>query len=148
MFKPVENGYITVSSDGTVNDFDGHKKRGQSGSFGYDLGSPDKDAVIYNCFQGIIVSEGWSNTFGNRVWVKITEGDYAGTYMVYPHMKEIFEDIEDGISINAGRKLGIMGDTGMSQGIHLHLERRTRPDKTGESLEIPEVHQLYKVKGE
>lgn len=148
MFKPIKYGYITVSSDGTVNDFEGHKKRGAAGSWGYDLGSLNKNEPIYNAFQGVVVSSGWSNTFGNRVWVKITSGDYAGTYMVYAHMKDICEDIEEGIVINEGRQLGIMGNTGMSEGVHLHIERRSSPDKYGISLEIPEIKQEFKPKTE
>jgi murein DD-endopeptidase MepM/ murein hydrolase activator NlpD len=136
MIKPVKNGYIT-------SDFDAHIARGVNGSFGYDIGSKEKHPVIYSSFQGIIISSGWSETFGNRVWIKILEGNYKGLFNVYPHLFKINEDIEDGVHINAGKALGLMGNTGKSFGDHLHFEIRTMPDSNGKSIRCDEIKDLF-----
>ena len=140
MITPVQNGYIT-------SDFDAHVARGVKGSFGYDIGSKEQPTTIYAPFGGRVVSSNDSATFGNRVWVKITDKcKYEGQYFVCAHMKSIDENIEDGIYINAGSKLGIMGTTGMSQAIHLHFEIRTSPGINGVSIRCDEILQILPYK--
>lgn len=158
--KPVSNGYITC-------DFEGHKARGQKGSFGIDIGTKDKDPVkVYAATDCTVHITGWSETFGNRVWVKIDSGEHIGNYAIYPHLIIIDAKIHQGKKLLAGDYIGIMGNTGiimhkgkivtnkpnakgeflvpMPAGRHLHYEHRTKPDTTGISLNPLEIVNLYK----
>jgi murein DD-endopeptidase MepM/ murein hydrolase activator NlpD len=139
IFLPVKDGYITA-------DFNDHVARGQSGSFGYDIGSHEKDAPIYSSFQGIVVSASETPTFGNRVWIHITSGPYKGLFCVSAHMKSICEDIEEGNMVNESKQLGIMGTTGMSEAVHLHRELREGTGKSDKSVRWPELEMAMPCK--
>ena len=59
-----------------------------------------------------------SPTFGNFVLVKTNGGDYV----FYAHLDSIAAKIPTNISV--GTRLGIIGNTGRSTGLHLHVEIR------------------------
>lgn len=133
MKLPIPNGYITAS-------YQDHINRGQAGSFGVDISTKTQPPVVYFPYNGLVVSSGWSNTFGNRVWVKVSEN----LYYVLAHLKSIAEDIEDGITVHEGWTAGVMGNTGLSMGAHLHFEFRDKPSKYGKSICPTEIEQAYK----
>lgn len=62
--------------------------------------------------------------WGNYVCIKGTDG----LYYYYCHMKS--RAVTAGQTVNAGDKLGVMGNTGYSFGAHLHFEVRSADGKT------------------
>lgn len=137
MRKPIENGYIT--SDYGYRVLNGVKQFHP----GLDISTKDEVPQIVSAFKCKIVTCGWSNSFGNRIWAKILEGEYAGKYVVYAHMKSIEEGLEVGDILEEGDKIGIMGNTGLSAGAHLHFEIGTTNDMNRKSVDPDLIHQLY-----
>ena len=147
--KPVQNG--TISSD-----FEDHMRRSPLGSWGIDLISPDSEPEIRAAWSGVIYVQGWSKTFGNRIWIK----NDLGNYSVYPHMRRFAKEFTTNEKIQEGDVLGIMGNTGLimhngqlvyndgiivplPQGEHLHYEERTAPDQTGGSIFPMQILKFY-----
>ncbi len=133
MKLPIPNGYITAT-------YQDHVNRGQQGSFGVDISTKTVSPVIYFPYSGMVVSCGYSQTFGNRIWVRVSKD----LYYVLAHMDSIAEDVEDGINIKEGWIAGVMGNTGMSRGAHLHFEFRTSPNRYGKSIYPAELESAYK----
>jgi murein DD-endopeptidase MepM/ murein hydrolase activator NlpD len=137
MRKPIEDGYITS----------GYGNRVINGVTqfhpGLDISTKNEVPQIVSVFKCKVTTCGFSNSFGNRVWAKILEGDYVGLYVAYAHMKSIEEGIEVGDILEEGDKIGIMGNTGWSEGAHLHFELRTLPNMNGISKNPTEIHDLY-----
>jgi hypothetical protein len=73
------------------------------------------------CFfaDGTGVSVGSSYPYGNHVLVK--SGSFA---IMYGHFATLEESSGTCVDVSAGTKLGVMGTTGNSSGIHLHWEMR------------------------
>jgi len=66
--------------------------------------------------NGRVVSAGWKGNYGNCVIV-----DHGNGYRtLYGHMSSI--SVSAGDVVEQGEKLGIMGSTGDSTGVHLHFE--------------------------
>lgn len=68
--------------------------------------------------DGVIKESGWSNSYGNVVYVD--HGDNKVT--VYAHMSR--RDVKTGERVSQGQVIGAVGSTGMSTGPHLHFEFR------------------------
>lgn len=82
---------------------------------GIDIARPDTLA-IKSADHGIVKAAGAAGTFGNRVVV-----DHQNGYeTIYAHLSKI--DVKTGDKVPKGTKLGDMGTTGRSTGIHLHFE--------------------------
>jgi murein DD-endopeptidase MepM/ murein hydrolase activator NlpD len=77
--------------------------------------------------------------FGKVVYVQLADGWYS----IYPHMSSIEETLFVGKEIKSGDRMGIMGNTGYSFGIHLHYEER-RTMAAGSSREPLDIIALYK----
>jgi murein DD-endopeptidase MepM/ murein hydrolase activator NlpD len=58
--------------------------------------------------------------YGKYVRIKTQHADNIYTVW-YAHMSEIAADIQVGINVNVGRYLGMAGNSGNADGIHLHL---------------------------
>lgn len=127
MIQPVTNGYITSEYGYRV--LNGVKQFHP----GLDISCKIQSAPIYCALSGKIISIGWSNEndhkkdFGLRVWIKVNDN----LYVVYGHLSLIDSDLKNGMDIYEGNQLGFMGNTGNSQGIHLHLEARSFPNLRG-----------------
>lgn len=91
---------------------------------GLDIGRPivdgkmdDRPQPIFAVADGEVTVAGEVSGYGNAVYIRHSNG----VTTVYGHLKSI----EDGISarkqVTAGTVIGIMGSTGRSTGIHLHL---------------------------
>ena len=102
---PAEGGYIS-------------SERGQRWGRmhnGIDIAQPD-GLAIKSADHGIVKAAGAAGTFGNRVVV-----DHQNGYeTIYAHLSSI--DVKPGDKVPKGSKLGNMGSTGRSTGLHLHLE--------------------------
>lgn len=82
---------------------------------GIDIARPS-DFTIKAADHGIVRAAGADGSFGNRVIV-----DHQNGYeTIYAHLASI--DVQPGQVVQKGSKLGIMGTTGRSTGIHLHFE--------------------------
>lgn len=66
--------------------------------------------------DGVIAEAGFNESAGNYIFLKMNDGLYAGYY----HLNSI--DVEMGQEVKAGGTIGTVGDTGASDGAHLHLE--------------------------
>jgi murein DD-endopeptidase MepM/ murein hydrolase activator NlpD len=66
--------------------------------------------------NGTVVTAGWHNEYGN--YVIINHGN--GYKTLYGHMSSL--SVSKGEVVQKGEKLGVMGSTGRSTGVHLHFE--------------------------
>ncbi|WP_433959600.1 peptidoglycan DD-metalloendopeptidase family protein [Cytobacillus horneckiae] len=82
---------------------------------GIDIARPS-DRTIKAADNGKVISAGWGNGYGNKV-----EIDHQNGYRtVYAHLDSISVNVGD--TVTKGSKLGVMGSTGDSTGVHLHFE--------------------------
>lgn len=83
---------------------------------GIDIARPS-DLSIKAADHGVVVSAGFNaGGYGNRV--EIDHGN--GMVTTYSHMSSI--NVQAGQKVAAGTKIGVMGATGDSTGVHLHFE--------------------------
>jgi murein DD-endopeptidase MepM/ murein hydrolase activator NlpD len=65
---------------------------------------------------GTVVQAGWNGAFGNSVI--IDHG--AGVQTVYAHASHVL--VKRGQQVEAGEAIALLGNTGLSRSVHLHLE--------------------------
>lgn len=148
MIKPVENGHISSEWGSRVIQLKGIPT--ENFHCGIDIGAPASDPApkIVCPVSGIIYLAGWSNSFGERVWIHLTEGEYKNWYLVLAHMVlgSLNKNLKAGQKITEGDFLGIMGNTGLSLGRHTHLGLRDNPSspETEQHCKNPElIRKLY-----
>ncbi len=81
---------------------------------GVDLAAPNGSEIVAVA-DGIVTMSGFDKIGGNYVLIDHGEGFESGYY----HLDS--RSVELGEEISAGEPLGIIGDTGLSTGVHLHL---------------------------
>lgn len=87
------------------------------GSFhsGIDIARPANRSILA-ADNGVVVSTGPDGSYGNKIVI-----DHKNGYRtLYAHLSAIH--VKPGQTVTAGSKIGIMGSTGRSTGIHLHFE--------------------------
>lgn len=104
---PAEGGYISSKMG----------RRWGREHRGIDIARPSGFA-IKAADNGVVTSSGQDGTYGNRVVIDHQNGFQT----TYAHLASI--DVKNGQVVSSGTKLGIMGSTGRSTGIHLHFEVR------------------------
>ncbi|MFF2450703.1 LysM peptidoglycan-binding domain-containing M23 family metallopeptidase [Neobacillus sp. NPDC058068] len=82
---------------------------------GIDIAGPSNRA-IKAADNGVVVSAGWGNGYGNRVIIDHQNGFRT----LYGHMSSL--NVKVGQTVSKGTQIGIMGSTGDSTGVHLHFE--------------------------
>ncbi|MGP4076333.1 peptidoglycan DD-metalloendopeptidase family protein [Halobacillus sp. K22] len=82
---------------------------------GIDIAGVD-DRTIKAADNGEVVTAEYQSGFGNKVVIDHNNGYQT----IYAHLDTI--DVEAGETVRKGNKLGMMGTTGNSTGIHLHFE--------------------------
>jgi murein DD-endopeptidase MepM/ murein hydrolase activator NlpD len=82
---------------------------------GIDIARPS-NRTIKATDNGVVVSAGFDGGYGN----KITIDHQNGFRTIYGHLASI--DVSVGQTVSKGSKIGIMGSTGDSTGVHLHFE--------------------------
>lgn len=107
IFPPVE-GYIT---QGFIDDYifkeDNH--------YGVDVAAPEGE-LIRAAASGVVVFSNWTYHFGYTVILYHSNGYYT----IYGHnMRNVVEEHQ---YVSRGEILGYVGDTGISDGPHLHFE--------------------------
>lgn len=73
---------------------------------------------VYATGDGIVAETGWDAGYGNRILVEHGFG-YSS---VYAHLSKM--TVRKGDKINRGKLVGLVGNTGISTGPHLHYEIR------------------------
>jgi murein DD-endopeptidase MepM/ murein hydrolase activator NlpD len=104
---PAEGGYISSEMG----------RRWGREHRGIDIARPSGFA-IKAADNGVVISAGQDGTYGNRVVVDHKNGFQT----TYAHLASI--NVKKGQIVSSGSKLGVMGSTGRSTGIHLHFEVR------------------------
>jgi murein DD-endopeptidase MepM/ murein hydrolase activator NlpD len=127
--KPVADGHISSEYGPRMIQLPGQSKPQENFHCGIDIGSPASNPAprIVCPLKGVIYMAGFSKSFGNRVWIHLTDGEYKGWYLVLAHMASLNPDLKSGEIIEEGTFLGIMGSTGLSLARHTHCELRTNP---------------------
>lgn len=113
--RPIGTQYETTSPFGTRRSYDG----GPVDSYhaGQDFGAPEGVPILAPA-DGVVVLAEPLTVRGNAVIVNHGRGVYAGFW----HLSEI--QVVPGQTVKAGDVLGLVGNTGLSTGAHLHWELR------------------------
>lgn len=82
---------------------------------GIDIARPS-DRSILAADNGKVESAGWDGGYGNKIVIN----HQNGMKTVYAHLSKI--DVKVGQTVSKGQKIGVMGSTGNSTGVHLHFE--------------------------
>lgn len=110
------NGFrITQDFNGT---YDKEKGYTTGNHNAYDLAPPVKGQTppIPAISGGTVTEIGTTGPYGNHIYIT----DQNGIKWLYGHLSSL--NVKKGDSITRGQQVGIMGDTGQSDGVHLHLE--------------------------
>ena len=98
---------------------------------GIDMISASGDRLVKAISSGIVRIIAYEEDgFGYYTTVQQQDGYRA----IYAHLDSI--SVQTGQIIEAGDVIGIEGNTGNSTGIHLHLELRSEPYSTSDSIDI------------
>ncbi len=119
---PVNNYYISSDygwrTDPYTNEWSFHN--------GIDLASPQGEPV-YSFMAGVVEKNVYSTSYGNYLQLRHEDGSVT----LYAHLQYAF--VREGEIVEAGAKIGTVGNTGRSTGAHLHFETivdNTRLDPT------------------
>jgi len=92
---------------------------------GIDLAGPE-GSPLYAFMSGKVLAKGWDGGYGNYVVWQSSDG----IEHLYGHLVEP-APVEVGQEVSAGTVVGLMGNTGKSDGPHLHWETSTEVGHTG-----------------
>ena len=95
----------------------GYGYRGSEFHKGIDIPA-SAGTTIVAAGSGTVEWANYSTTAGN--WIGINHGN--GVYSVYMHMSALL--VSAGTKVSAGQSIGLVGNTGASQGNHLHFAVR------------------------
>lgn len=79
---------------------------------GTGLGSP-----IFAIQNGEVIQAGYNGSMGNYISINHNNGYHS----IYMHLSKILDGIHKGATVTKGQSIGLMGTTGRSTGVHLHL---------------------------
>jgi murein DD-endopeptidase MepM/ murein hydrolase activator NlpD len=82
---------------------------------GIDIARPS-NYTIKAADNGVVASAGWDGGYGNKIVINHNNG----LKTVYAHLSSI--NVRVGQTVEKGQKIGVMGSTGHSTGVHLHFE--------------------------
>ncbi len=115
--KESSNGYNRITSkfgyrdlEVNGNDVSNHK--------GIDIGV--RYVPIYSCGPGTVITSTYSSSYG--YYIVIDHG--GGVSTLYAHLSKL--GVKKGAEVKAGQYIGDSGNTGWSEGPHLHLELRIK----------------------
>lgn len=87
---------------------------------GIDLSAPAGTSIV-SCADGVVYEVGYSESgLGNYVYVEHDFGNLK-MYSMYGHMLDDSIVVKVGDKVKAKQKVGTIGSTGRSTGIHLHF---------------------------
>jgi murein DD-endopeptidase MepM/ murein hydrolase activator NlpD len=111
---PVRSGFRFTSGFGYRRDPKGWGTRMHSGT---DFAGP-RGTPIHVTADGVVKKAGWHSGYGKTVIVQHA----FGIETLYAHLNEI--RVREGQTVSRGDRIGDMGTTGRSTGVHLHYEVR------------------------
>ncbi|MHC0037848.1 murein hydrolase activator EnvC family protein [Pseudoneobacillus sp. C159] len=118
---PVSNGTFTKPAAGVFTSGFGHRW----GRFHYGIDIANRSSVpIVAAADGVVIRSYYSPSYGNVVFLAHSINGQIFT-TVYAHMS--VRHVGEGAVVSKGQQLGIMGNTGDSQGQHLHFEVHKGP---------------------
>ncbi|MBH0164622.1 M23 family metallopeptidase [Fictibacillus sp. 7GRE50] len=82
---------------------------------GMDIARPSERSILA-ADNGKVVSAGWDGDYGNKIIIDHNNGMRT----IYAHLDSI--SVSSGDVVQKGSKIGVMGSTGQSTGVHLHFE--------------------------
>ncbi|MFP7494700.1 peptidoglycan DD-metalloendopeptidase family protein [Terribacillus saccharophilus] len=92
--------------------------------YGIDIAKRGSNVPIWAAASGTVSQAYYSSSYGNVIFV--THSIDGKTYTtVYAHLTSM--NVSAGDRVSQGQQIGTMGNTGMSQGQHLHFELHTGP---------------------
>lgn len=97
---------------------------------GIDLATLD-NPLVFATLDGVITDTGFDDIYGNYVRISHENGYES----FYGHLSEVFENVE----VLQGDIIGIIGETGLATGEHLHFEI----SQNGELLDPSTVIDFY-----
>lgn len=114
LYQPVQAAFRFTSPFGYRRDPKNGSRRMHNGTdFAAPLGTP-----ILAAADGVVIKAGWGNGFGRMVKVRHA----FGIETWYAHMTRV--RVSEGQRVSQGDRIGDMGTTGRSTGVHLHYEVR------------------------
>lgn len=101
-----------------------YKKYGFEGHPGIDFTGEKRNqkVPVYSCYDGKVTEARFDSGYGNMIRVVTPVVNGRRRDIVYAHLSAM--DVSVGEYVTLGNKLGIMGNTGNSTGVHLHLGMR------------------------
>lgn len=150
MNKPMLNARISSGYGTRQNPFDKNKTQFHNGIDLVPLTKNENDQKIFFPYPGRIEYIAKTESFGNRIWLKIKDNTskYNGKYLVLAHMGSFSPALYLSKNVKAGDFAGIVGSTGNSTGVHLHLEIANSPWVDRKPTEPTEIIALYEEKKE
>ena len=82
---------------------------------GIDIARPSTRS-IFAADNGVVTNVGYHGTYGNRIIISHNNGYKT----LYAHLSST--NVKVGQTVPKGTKIGVMGSTGRSTGVHLHFE--------------------------
>ncbi|MFD1734971.1 peptidoglycan DD-metalloendopeptidase family protein [Bacillus salitolerans] len=82
---------------------------------GIDIARPSNRNILA-ADNGVVTFTGYDGAYGNKIVINHNNGYKT----IYAHLSSI--SVKNGQTVAKGQKIGIMGSTGRSTGIHLHFE--------------------------
>ncbi len=105
-YLPTEQGIISQSV--------------KPGHVAYDIISNGSSEIVYPIANGVVVDI-YTDMFGAKVVIINHEIDGKNYSSQYVHMKSYASNLKVGKNVTINDALGIMGRTGLSTGVHLHI---------------------------
>ena len=112
--SPLDAGY-TISSYYGYRDL----SSGLNLHKGLDLYKSGSNVSVKSMSSGTVQEVGTDQYMGNYVIVKHSDS----VYVRYQHLDST--DVTKGETLTTGQKIGVMGDSGVSSGVHLHISAST-----------------------
>lgn len=100
------------------------KTQGIHGYNGVDLGGVPSGSPVLAAQSGAVLvakAAGWNGGYGSYVVI-----DHGGMQTLYAHLSTV--SVSVGQRVEAGERIGGVGSTGRSTGVHLHFEVRGAPN--------------------
>lgn len=119
---PAGNGTFITPAPGSITS--GFGPRWGTFHYGIDIAKRGSNVPIWAAASGTVSRAYYSSSYGNVIFV--THSIDGKTYTtVYAHLTAMH--VSSGQRVSQGQQIGTMGNTGMSQGQHLHFELHTGP---------------------
>ncbi|MEH7355291.1 peptidoglycan DD-metalloendopeptidase family protein [Neobacillus drentensis] len=117
----VSSGYWTQPAVGRFSS--GFGGRGDGNHYGVDIANSTQVPIVAAA-DGVVIKSYYSSSYGNCIFISHSINGQVYT-TVYAHMSSRIAGSGD--VVKKGQQIGVMGNTGASQGQHLHFELHKGP---------------------